>query len=190
MNIAIAAVGGQGAIFASKVIGCVALDNAYDVKVSEIKGMSQRGGSVVTFIRFSDKVASPVVEEGTADILLAFELLESARYIRFVKPGGVVIVNNQEILPLTATSAKNLYQSTIIESLQKLDIRLVLVDAINYAEIAGNRLSVNAVMLGVFAKCTSFTYDSWIKCIRELSPLKFVDTNVTAFDLGYEQNIS
>ncbi len=185
MNIVISAVGGQGALFAARVIGRVALNNNYDVKVSEVHGMSQRGGSVITYVRFGKQIASPIVEEGYADVLLAFEMLEAARYVPYVKKQGVIIINDQKIKPQPVVAGDCAYPDTIVDTIRTLDVKVELIDATARALEAGSSRAVNAVMLGAFAKHTSFSRDSWIQGITDASPAKFVQSNIDAFDKGY-----
>jgi len=185
MNIVITAVGGQGALFASKVIGCCAMNAGYDVKASEVHGMSQRGGDVISHMKYGTHLASPIVEEGTADVLLSFELLEAARYVSFVKPGARIIVNNQRINPLPVLTAQAEYPNNIPEMLATLDVSVQCIDAAALAQQAGSIRSVNAVMLGCLAQQSDFTYEQWIAALTAVSPQKFAATNSRAFDLGY-----
>lgn len=185
MNIVISAVGGQGALLASRVIGRVAQNNMYDVKVSEVHGMSQRGGSVITYVRYGTHIASPIVEEGFADALLAFEMLEAARYVPYLKHQGIIIVNNQKIKPQPVVAGDVAYPETIVDSICKLDVKVELVDGFRLAQEAGNSKAVNAVMLGFFAKHTEFSRESWVKGIMDVSPARFAQSNIDAFDKGY-----
>jgi indolepyruvate ferredoxin oxidoreductase beta subunit len=184
MNIVIAAVGGQGALFASKVIGCCAMNAGYEVKASEVHGMSQRGGSVISHLKYGKHVASPIVEEGTADLLLSFELLEAARYVSFVQPGGSIIVNNQRINPLPVLMAQAVYPANIPGMLATLDVHVRCIDAAALAQEAGSLRGVNAVMLGCMAQQSEFTYEQWIAALTTVSPPKFIETNKAAFDKG------
>jgi len=184
MNIIITAVGGQGALFASKVIGCCAMNAGYEVKASEVHGMSQRGGSVISHLKYGKHIASPIVEEGTADLLLSFELLEAARYVSFVKPGGSIIVNNQRINPLPVLTAQAVYPEDIPEMLATLNVTVQCVDAAVLADEVGSIRGVNAVMLGCMAQQSEFTYEQWIDALTSVSPQKFIETNKAAFNKG------
>ena len=185
MNIIITAVGGQGALFASKVIGCCAMNAGYEVKASEVHGMSQRGGSVISHLKYGKHIASPIVEEGTADLLLSFELLEAARYVSFVKPGGSIIVNNQRINPLPVLTAQAVYPENIPEMLATLNVTVQCVDAAVLADEVGSIRGVNAVMLGCMAQQSEFTYEQWIDALTSVSPQKFIETNTAAFNKGF-----
>jgi indolepyruvate ferredoxin oxidoreductase beta subunit len=185
MNIVIAAVGGQGALFASHVIGRVALDKGLDVKVSEVHGMSQRGGSVVTYVRYGERIASPVVEEGFADVVMAFEMLEGGRYVSYLKRGGTAIVSTQKINPLPVLLGSAAYPDDIPGHMRKLGVTVKVVDALAAAREAGNVRATNAVMLGVLATVCDFSGERWRGAIRETSPAKFAETNLKAFEKGY-----
>jgi indolepyruvate ferredoxin oxidoreductase, beta subunit len=149
MNIVLAAVGGQGALLASRILGSLAQEMDYDVKVSEVHGMSQRGGSVVTYVKFGRKVHSPIVEKGTADILLAFEKLEGARYVDYLKEGGTMIVNTQEIAPMPVIVGQLPYPKLLFEEIKNINIKFMPVDALSLAKDAGNIKAVNVVLIGV-----------------------------------------
>ena len=187
MNIVLAAVGGQGCLFAARVIGKVAQSNGLEVKVSEVHGMSQRGGSVTTFVRYGKLVASPIVEEGFADVVLAFEMLEGARALPFLKRGGTMILNTQRINPLPVLAGAVLYPSGIPERLQKAGAAVTAIDALGAAREAGNVKTVNSVMLGVLAKMSEFDRTHWIGALQEVAPAKYCDINIAAFDKGYHR---
>ncbi len=183
-NIMIVGVGGQGTLLASRVLGNTVINEGYDVKVSEVHGMSQRGGSVVTYVKYGEKVYSPIIDKGEADIILAFENLEAYRALPFLKKGGKMIVNNQQINPMPVITGAAKYPENIIEKIaSKVD--MVSVDAASLAKEAGNIKAVNIVLIGIMAKSTGIEYDKWIKTIKETVPEKFVDVNIKAFDLGY-----
>ena len=186
VNIMIVGVGGQGSLLASKLLGKVLLDAGYDVKVSEVPGMSQRGGSVVTYVRFGDKVASPIIDLGESDFILSFEKLEAARYAEYLAPNGKIIVNTQEIDPMPVIVGKAVYPSHILNELESKDVTVDAVDALTLAEQAGTAKAVNVVLLGRLARSLpDLPRESWLDAIRSSVKPKFVDVNLRAFDLGY-----
>ena len=183
-NIMIVGVGGQGTLLASRILGNTVINEGYDVKVSEVHGMSQRGGSVVTYVKYGEKVYSPIIDKGEADIILAFETLEAYRAVPFLKKGGKLIVNNQEIDPMPVITGAAEYPSDIINKLsEKADVTTV--NALELATKAGNFKSVNVVLIGVMAKSTDIPYEKWVETIKTTVPEKFIETNLKAFDLGY-----
>ncbi len=185
-NIMITGVGGQGSLLASRILGTLAINKGFDVKVSEVHGMAQRGGSVVTYVRYSDdKVISPVICHGEADYLLCFEQLEAARWVKFLKPDGVLITNTQKILPMPVVTGAAEYPEEIISSLKDAGTNVVAVDALSLAEEAGNAKAVNVVLIGAFARYCEFTKDEVEACIRQCVPSKLLDINIKAFELGY-----
>lgn len=184
-NILIAGVGGQGTLLASKLMGVVFMNKGYDLKVSEVHGMSQRGGSVVTYVRFGDKVASTVIEKGEADMVLSFELLESARWLPYLKKDGVLISNTQKINPMPVITGQAQYPEDIAEKLRTTGVRLHTVDALSLAEKAGSAKSVNVVLLGVAAKYLGMEREAWENAIRSTVPPKTVEINLAAFAAGY-----
>ncbi len=184
-NIMIVGVGGQGSLLASKLLGRLLLDEGYDVKVSEVHGMSQRGGSVVTYVRFGDKVYSPIVTEGEADVIIAFEKLEAARYSKFLKNTGVIVVNSQEIDPMPVIIGAATYPKNVLEELREKKVLVEELNALSLAEKAGSAKAVNIVLMGKAAKLFDIPYDSWIKAIEKTVPEKFVEMNKAAFKLGY-----
>jgi len=186
VNIIIAGVGGQGTLLASRVIGNTAIQLGYDVKVSEVHGMSQRGGSVVTYVKFSDaKVASPVITEGNADFVLAFESLEAYRMMGFVKPGGKLIASTQQINPMPVITGTATYPENIFCKLQAKGIDLITVDALSLAIAAGNQKAVNTVLIGVLAKQSSIAKESWLESLHTTVPAKLLEVNLKAFEAGY-----
>ncbi|ABR55481.1 pyruvate ferredoxin/flavodoxin oxidoreductase [Methanococcus vannielii SB] len=185
MNIVIAAVGGQGAVLTSKILGTLAQNIGKDVKVSEVHGMSQRGGSVIAYVRFGDNVYSPVVEKGTADILLAFEMLEGARYIEYLKENGTLIVNTQRINPMPVITGEMMYPDDLDDKFKNLSINYIPVDALSIAKSAGTIKAVNVALIGVLAKNSSIEKDEWIKAIKDTVPEKFLELNLNAFEMGY-----
>jgi indolepyruvate ferredoxin oxidoreductase beta subunit len=188
-NILIVGVGGQGTILASKVIGQVAQDLGKEVKVSEIHGMSQRGGSVVTQVRFGEKVYSPVISVGTADIILAFEKLEALRWLPYLAPQGVVIVNEQEIDPMPVITGLSDYPEDIYAALEAV-AKTIVVPALEMAENAGSSKAVNVVLLGVLGKILNLSQDNWLKAIEEHVPPKTIEINKAAFTKGYSFSAS
>ena len=183
MNIMIVGVGGQGTLLASRILGNTVVNEGYDVKVSEVHGMSQRGGSVVTYVKFGEKVYSPIIDKGEADIILAFEKLEAYRALPFLKKGGKMLVNAQEIDPMPVITGAMKYPDGIIEKLsEKAD---VAVDALKYAKEAGNLKAVNVVLIGLMAKNTEIPYEKWVETIKTSTPEKFLESNLKAFELGY-----
>ena len=184
----IVGVGGQGTLLASKVMGKVFLDSGYDVKVSEVHGMSQRGGSVVTYVRYGDEVYSTLIDKGEADILLSFEALEAARWLPYLKKDGVVITNTQRLNPMSVVMGKATYPDDILEKIKAAGVNPVEVDALALAEEAGSAKSVNVVLLGIAAKHIGLDKQLWLDAVKSTVPPKTVDMNVAAFEKGYELN--
>ena len=187
-NILIVGVGGQGTLLASKVMGKVFLDSGYDIKVSEVHGMSQRGGSVVTYVRYGDEVYSTLIDKGEADILLSFEALEAARWLPYLKKDGVVITNTQRLNPMPVVMGKATYPDDILEKIKAAGVNPVEVDALALAEEAGSAKSVNVVLLGIAAKHIGLDKQLWLDAVKSTVPPKTVDMNVAAFEKGYELN--
>ena len=184
MNVMIVGVGGQGTLLASRILGNTVIDLGYDVKVSEVHGMSQRGGSVVTYVKYGQKVYSPVIDKGEADIILAFEQLEALRALPYLKMGGKMIANTQKINPMPVITGAATYPEGILETLaSKVD--LTALDALAMAKEAGNTKAVNVVLMGVMAKNTDIPYKTWVNAVRECVPAKFLEANLRAFDAGY-----
>lgn len=183
-NIMIVGVGGQGTLLASRILGNTVINEGFDVKLSEVHGMSQRGGSVVTYVKYGDKVYSPIVDKGEADIILAFELLEAYRALPYLKKGGKIIVNDQKIDPMPVISGLAQYPENIIEKLGAA-CDCTVVDALSLAKEAGNTKSVNVVLIGVMAKSTDIPYEKWVETVKATVPAKFLEANLKAFELGY-----
>ena len=181
----IVGVGGQGTLLTSRILGGITLEAGYDVKLSEVHGMAQRGGSVVTFVRYGEKVAEPIVEEGQADVLIAFETLEALRYAHFVKEDGVIVVNEQRIDPITVVTGVATYPENIIDNLEK-DHKILKVDAMAEALKRGNSNVFNLIVLGVAAKHMDFSKETWLQVIEKTVPPKTIEINKKAFLLGYE----
>lgn len=183
-NIMIVGVGGQGTLLTSRILGGIITKAGYDVKLSEVHGMAQRGGSVVTFVRYGDVVAEPIVEEGQADVLIAFERLEALRYAHFLKKDGVIIVNDQRIDPITVVTGAAQYPENIIENLKK-EHDVVAVDAMDEARKLGNTKVFNTIIVGVAAKRMDFEKEQWLEVIETTVPPKTVEINKAAFEAGY-----
>lgn len=185
-NIMIVGVGGQGTLLASKLLGKLLLGKGYDVKVSEVHGMSQRGGSVVTYVRYGDKVYSPVIDKGEADVIISFELLEAARWVEYLKPDGVIITNTQQVNPMPVIIGAQEYPENLVEKIKNLGIKLDALDALYLAEQAGSSKAVNIVLLGRLSKLFDFTEQEWLNAIEQSVPEKFLELNKKAFTLGRE----
>lgn len=183
-NIMIVGVGGQGSLLASKLLGQVLLDKGYDVKVSEVHGMSQRGGSVVTYVRFGTKVFSPIVDKGEADFIVSFELLEAARYVEYLAPNGRIVTNTQQIDPMPVITGVASYPENLTEKLNKLGTHVDAMDCLSLAEQAGNVKAVNIVLMGHLSKYFDISEDEWMKALEKCVPAKFLDVNKKAFALG------
>ena len=183
-KIMIVGVGGQGTLLASRILGNTVINEGYDVKVSEVHGMSQRGGSVVTYVKYGEKVYSPIIDKGEADIILAFELLEAYRALPFLKKGGKIIVNAQQIDPMPVITGAAKYPENIAGKLEGC-ADAVIVDALSLARQAGNTKAVNVVLIGVMAKNSEIPYEKWVETIKTTVPAKFLDVNLKAFEIGY-----
>ena len=189
-NIMIVGVGGQGSLLASRILGNAVLLQGYDVKVSEVHGMSQRGGSVVTYVRYGDKVHSPVICRGEADIILAFEQLEASRWISYLKPDGVMIVNTQIINPMPVITGAAKYPSNLIEKIQAAGVKIIAADALELAREAGNEKSVNVALIGLMAEYIGFDSGILRESIKISVPERFIELNMKAFELGLNYSIN
>lgn len=187
LNIIIIGVGGQGSLLASRVLGNLGIETGLEVKVSEVHGMSQRGGSVVTYVRMGEQIASPLIDNGEADIILAFEQLEAARALPFLRKGGTMIVNTQKILPMPVINGTMAYPEDIQAQLQAKAGKLIMTDALSLAKEAGNIKSVNVVMLGVMARHSDIEKGIWLRVLEQTVPAKLLAVNIKAFELGYLQ---
>ena len=187
-SVLIVGVGGQGTLLASRLLGNAVISRGYDVKVSEVHGMSQRGGSVVTYVRYGDRVDSPYLEAGEADVIISFELLEAARYLPYLKKGGTIVVNTQRIDPMPVITGAAVYPDGILEALRSAGAKVNEVDALALAEQAGSSKAVNVVLMGVVAKHMDIDYDVWVETVKNTVPPKFLDLNLKAFELGYQSN--
>ena len=183
-NIMIVGVGGQGSLLASKLLGRLLLTKGYDIKVSEVHGMSQRGGSVVTYVRFGEKVYSPIIDKGEADFIVSFELLEAARWTEYLAPGGKIVVNTQQINPMPVITGAAEYPAGLIEKMQAAGLDVDAFDALSLATQAGSAKAVNIVLMGHLSKHFDFTLEEWMTAIEESVPAKFLELNKTAFNLG------
>ena len=183
-NIMIVGVGGQGALLASKTLGQVLLDAGYDVKVSEVHGMSQRGGSVVTYVRYGDKVYSPIIDKGEADFIVSFEMLEAARYVDYLKKDGQIVVNTQQIDPMPVITGAAKYPENLEKTMQAAGIKVDAVDCLSLAEKAGTAKSVNIVLMGRLSRYMDFAEEAWIKAIEKIVKPQFLEMNKKAFVLG------
>ena len=183
-NVMIVGVGGQGSLLASRLLGNVFMQLGYDVKVSEVHGMSQRGGSVVTYVKAGEQVYSPTVEPGEADLVLSFEQLEGARWISALKKDGTLIVNTQKIDPMPVITGQATYPEGLIEKCKALGTRVIDVDALSLAEEAGSAKATNVVLMGVLANHMDIADEIWEKALEACVPPKFMELNKKAFALG------
>lgn len=183
-NIMIVGVGGQGSLLASKVLGHLLLNQNYDVKVSEVHGMSQRGGSVVTYVRFGEKVNSPIIEKGEADIIVSFELLEAARWLPYLKSGGKIVTNTQRIDPMPVITGNATYPENLVEKMKSKGADVDAMDCLTLAEQAGSSKAVNIVLLGRLSTYFGIPKEAWIKSLEACVPPKFLELNKKAFELG------
>ncbi len=184
-SIMIVGVGGQGTLLASRILGNVAMSQGYDVKVSEVHGMAQRGGSVLTYVTYGDKVYSPIISEGEADIILAFEELEAYRWLPYLKKEGKIIINTQNIDPMPVITGAVKYPERIIDKINSLCDNVVAIDALSLAQQAGNSKALNVALIGLLSKHTRIDKEAWIEAVKQTVPPKFLDVNITAFNLGY-----
>lgn len=189
-SVIIVGVGGQGTLLASRVLGSAMLRRGVAVKVSEVHGMSQRGGSVVTYVRYGetadDQVYSPIIEPGEADVVLAFEALEAARFLPYLKEGGTVIVNSQQIDPMPVITGLAAYPEHILDKIKSQGVNVMALDALQLAEQAGSIKAVNMVLIGAMARRLSLPREDWEETVRSTVPAKFIDMNLKAFALGYD----
>lgn len=183
-NIMIVGVGGQGSLLASKLLGRLFLGRGHDIKVSEVHGMSQRGGSVVTYVRYGDKVYSPIIDKGEADFILSFELLEAARWVEYLKAGGKIVTNTQQINPMPVITGVAQYPADLAAKLQAAGVDVDAFDALSLAERAGSPKAVNIVLLGRLSNAFDFTEAEWLEAIKASVPPKFAELNQKAFLLG------
>ena len=185
-SIMIVGVGGQGTLLSSRLLGKVLCDKGFDVKVSEVHGMSQRGGSVSTQVHWGDKVYSPVIDKGEADFIISFELLEAARWAEYLRPGGRIIVNTQQIDPMPVITGAAAYPEDILAKLRALGLQVDAVDALEIAEQAGSAKAINIVLMGRLARYFDVPQDEWHKALERVVPAKFLALNQKAFALGMQ----
>lgn len=183
-NIMIVGVGGQGSLLASKMLGSLLLAEGYDVKVSEVHGMSQRGGSVVTYVRYGDKVYSPVIDKGEADFIVSFELLEAARWLPFLKKDGRIVTNIQQIDPMPVITGAAEYPEDLVKKLQASGAKVDALDCVKLAEEAGSVKAVNLVLMGRLSHYFDLPEEAWMKALEANVPEKFLELNKKAFALG------
>ncbi len=183
-NIMIVGVGGQGSLLASKLLGHLLLTRGYDVKVSEVHGMSQRGGSVVTYVRYGDRVYSPIIDKGEADLIVSFEQLEAARWIEYLKPEGTIVTNTQKTDPMPVITGATTYPEELIEKMKAAGVNVDAIDALSLAEKAGSSKAVNLVLMGRLSRYFDFPDEAWQEAISACVPAKFLELNRKAFELG------
>ena len=184
-NIMIVGVGGQGSLLASKLLGQLLVAEGYDVKVSEVHGMSQRGGSVVTYVKYGEKVNSPMICDGEADFIVSFEKIEAARWVSCLKPDGRIIVNTQKIDPMPVITGAAVYPDAIIDELKAAGVAVDALDALSLADEAGSSKAVNIVLMGRLAKYMDIPYERWTEEIEKSVKPQFIEINKKAFELGY-----
>jgi len=183
-NILLAGVGGQGILLASEVLSEVMLLAGLDVKKNEIHGMSQRGGSVVSHVRYGDKVYSSIIPEGEVDILFSFEMLETCRYLPLVRKNGQIIINNWKIAPPSVALGKQVYPENLVENVRTQFPKTKVVDGLDLALEAGNSKTVNIVLLGALSNMLDFDKQLWLTALKKMIPAKLLDINLKAFELG------
>ena len=183
-NVMIVGVGGQGSLLASKLLGKLLMDAGYDVKVSEVHGMSQRGGSVVTYVRYGEKVYSPVIDKGEADYIVSFELLEAARWMEYLKPDGQIVTNIQQIDPMPVITGAMSYPDELVKKMKDAGVKVDALDCLKLAEEAGSAKAVNIVLMGRLSHYFDMPRDAWMKAMEAMVPAKFLEMNKKAFELG------
>ena len=184
-SIMIVGVGGQGTLLASRLLGAAVLSQGYDVKVSEVHGMSQRGGSVVTYVKFGESVASPIVDMGEADFILAFEQLEAARWLPYLKPDGKLVMNTQSLDPMPVITGAAVYPQGLAGALEEAGAQVQAINALSLARQAGSAKAVNVALLGALARQMAFPKEVWLEAVRSTVKPQFVEMNLQAFELGY-----
>lgn len=185
VNILIVGVGGQGTLLASRVLGNYAIATGQDCKLSEVHGMSQRGGSVVTHVRIGEDVKSPIVAEGDADIIIAFEKLEAMRWRHYLKKGGMLVVNDQEIMPMPVITGACKYPHDVLDVMRKEGINMLVINAGDLAVECGNAKVANTIMIGALARKLNFNYEDILKGLVMTVPEKVLEVNKTALAKGY-----
>ena len=185
-NIMIVGVGGQGSLLASKLLGHLLLTQGYDVKVSEVHGMSQRGGSVVTYVRYGDKVYAPVIDKGQADVIVSFEVLEAARWLSYLAPGGQIVTNTQQMDPMPVITGAAEYPQQLVEKMRAAGAKVDALDCLALAEEAGSSRAVNIVLMGRLSHYFDIPEEAWMASLTACVPARFLEMNKTAFRLGRE----
>ena len=183
-NIMIVGVGGQGSLLASKLLGRLLMNQGYDVKVSEVHGMSQRGGSVVTYVRYGDRVSSPIIDRGEADYIVSFEVLEAARWLAFLRPGGQIVTSTQQIDPMPVVTGQMAYPEKLVDKMRASGARVDALDCLTLAEEAGSSKAVNIVLMGRLSHYFDLPEDAWMEALEAVVPQKFLELNKRAFALG------
>lgn len=186
-SVLLVGVGGQGTILASKLLSEGLVRKGYDVKMSEIHGMSQRGGSVTTHVRFGSSVASPIVPEGEADVLVAFEKVEAVRWLNYLKKGGTLVVNDFEIYSLPVLIGAAVYPGGVTEKLKSEVENIKIFNAAEIAAGLGNIKAQNVVLLGALVRAMKLEDLDWKEVLSELVPPKLLELNLTAFNAGLKQ---
>jgi indolepyruvate ferredoxin oxidoreductase beta subunit len=189
-NVLLAGVGGQGILLASEILSEALMLDGHDVKRAEVHGMAQRGGSVVSHVRYGKKVLSPTIADGTADVLFGFELLETCRYLSLLKKGGQVIVNNVRIAPPSVALGQQEYPEDIPGLIRSRVDDLHVVNGMELAEQAGDMRTVNVVLIGALSLYLDLDKELWVKAIKAMVPERFLDLNLRAFELGRESGIT
>ena len=185
-NVLLVGVGGQGILLASEILSEAAMLAGFDVKKSEIHGMSQRGGSVVSHVRYGTEVFSPIVPEGEGDILFGFELMETVRSLPLLKPGGTVVANDLQISPPSVLMGQEVYPEGLTERINSMFADFVLVDGQKIATDAGNVRAANTVLLGAVSKRLSIPEEFWLQALEKMVPVKALEVNKRAFQMGRE----
>ncbi|MBR6114798.1 MAG: indolepyruvate oxidoreductase subunit beta [Oscillospiraceae bacterium] len=183
-NMMIVGVGGQGSLLASKLLGHLLLGQGYDVKVSEVHGMSQRGGSVVTYVRWGERVYSPIVDKGEADFIVSFELLEAARYLEYLRPDGQIVTSTQQIDPMPVVTGAAAYPEALAEKMKALGAKVDAFDALTLAEQAGSSKAANIVLMGRLSHYFDFDESVWMEALEACIAPRFLEMNKKAFALG------
>ena len=183
-NTMIVGVGGQGSLLASKLLGRLLLAQGLDVKVSEVHGMSQRGGSVVTYVRYGDRVDSPVIDRGEADYIVSFEILEAARWLPFLRPGGQIVTSTQQIDPMPVVTGAAQYPEDLLAKMRAAGASVDALDCVSLAEQAGSVKAVNIVLMGRLSHYFDLPEEDWMAALEAVVPAKFRELNRRAFELG------
>lgn len=190
INFLLAGVGGQGTLLASDIVAEVGLQTGLDAKKSEVHGMAQRGGAVVSHVRWGEKVASPLIEKGKVDYFIAQETLESLRWLEYLRPGGTVILSQQQLPPTSTVFGSDVYpdEEKTISTIAELAGKILLLDAVSVAEDIGNRRTANSVLLGALSKQLEVDPDDWLTVIEKKVPRRHKEVNRKAFLAGRQGN--